>query len=406
MQRRRREQALVAPIGSAVVGQRLEIPHLAQRQAEHRQQQGVGEDLVQAASVGAHLGLVFWRAERTRRPHLDGRVVAPDGGDVQVPQHLGQPLAAAQSGRHQVLGLGETGAHVGRLLLVPAEPSGAHQQDITLVQLGALRGEALSQLVGLDRVGPVVLQRTAHLGPPPADVGQHRPAHDATAGPVVHAVLVVGNAAVVTGARLVGHRRVVADVSEAVPLRRRLGVPPVQDVVVAGAARTTGHLVGERLTVEQRRIGQPHLPVQREHRTALDQTRCSNDALRRQQVQAAEDVGSVGRPHPPAGRQTGTSRQFVVARQCHHRRTVSVRSAQGGVVVGTPVIGDVGAVPVGAVPVGAVIGDTDPDGTVPDGTLAGGNVTGAIVLAGVSGGTVVDVAVESPSTPQVTLTTC
>ena len=41
-----------------------------------------------------HLGLVLGRAHRTGRPHLHGRVVAADGSNVQVPQHLGEVLAA------------------------------------------------------------------------------------------------------------------------------------------------------------------------------------------------------------------------------------------------------------------------------------------------------------------------
>src|SRR5690606_42097965 len=58
----------------------------------------------------------------------------------------------------------------------------------------------------------------------------------------------------VAGARLVLADARMADVPEPVPLARRLGVPGVQDVIVADAHLVTGHLVHERRSPEQGRI--------------------------------------------------------------------------------------------------------------------------------------------------------
>ncbi len=99
----------------------------------------------------------------------------------------------------------------------------------------------------------------------------------------MHPVLLVGHTAVVPV-----HR--VAHVAEAVPLRRALGVPAVEDVVVADRRRLSGHLVLESGPAEERRIGHAHVPVEREHRAALDEPSGVDDAVGREEVEAAEHV--------------------------------------------------------------------------------------------------------------------
>ena len=94
---------------------------------------------------------------------------------------------------------------------------------------------------------------------------RHRPTSASTArpakasrGPVVHAVLLVGHTAVVAVHRM-------TDVPEPVPLRRALRVPAVHHVVVPDRRRLARHLVLEPCPTEQRRVGHPHVPVEREH---------------------------------------------------------------------------------------------------------------------------------------------
>ena len=99
----------------------------------------------------------------------------------------------------------------------------------------------------------------------------------------MHPVLLVGHTAVVPV-----HR--VAHVAEAVPLRRALGVPAVEDVVVADRRRPSGHFVLESGPAEERRIGHAHVPVERERRAALDEPSGVDDAVGREEVQAAEHV--------------------------------------------------------------------------------------------------------------------
>ena len=155
---------------------------------------------------------------------------------------------------------------------------------------GALVVEAGDQLIRGDDVGIVVTDRAPGGLAPPTHVGEHPTTDDPPSRPVVDTVVCVVDTTEVTGAGRVLAHRVVADVSEAVPLARRLRVPPVEHVVVARADVVAGDLVPERAAGEQRRIGQPHRPVERERRAPLDQARRGDRPLGREQIETAEHV--------------------------------------------------------------------------------------------------------------------
>jgi hypothetical protein len=87
----------------------------------------------------------------------------------------------------------------------------------------------------------------------------------------------------------------VADVREAVPLRRGLRVEVVDDVVAAGAL--AGDRVTEVAAAEQRRIRLLELPVQRERPAAPYQSRRLHRLRRGHEVHAADLV--VGAEQAP-----------------------------------------------------------------------------------------------------------
>ena len=93
--------------------------------------------------------------------------------------------------------------------------------------VGTLRFERRRDVVGLDRVGELVGDRTPLRLAPPRDVGEHAASGDALPRPEVDAVFLVRNAVVeaVDG---------MLDVAEAVPLRGRLRVPAGHVLVVSG----------------------------------------------------------------------------------------------------------------------------------------------------------------------------
>ena len=227
-------------------------------------------------------------------------------------------LARREPGRLELADVTEAGPDIARLALVPLDPPGPHEQDVALRQRGSLRRETLGDLARIDGVGLVVPERPIGRLPPPGDVGEHGPTGDATSRPVMDPVLLVGHTTEVAGAGFGRVRRVVADVTEAVPLARRLRVPSMQHVIVSGAR--AGHLVLELPSTEQRRIGKRHRPVEGEHRAAPHEPGRRQDPLGRQQVEAAEDV--VVAPHAPCGPQPGPRRKVVVVRECtRHRRS-------------------------------------------------------------------------------------
>ena len=132
---------------------------------------------------------------------------------------------------------------------------------------------------------------------------------------MVDAVVAVVDPAEVAGARFVVAYPVVTDVAEPVPLARRLRVPVVEHVVVAGRLLVTGDGVMETAAAEQRRIGKPHRPVEGEHLTALDKAGSGGCLGGRQQVEATEPVTPFGMPDVPGTRQSRSSRQLVVRGQ-------------------------------------------------------------------------------------------
>ena len=179
------------------------------------------------------------------RSHKNSAVRSPDG----------RPGAFIVGSIRQLGALGRVGRG-----LVPLRPTGAHQQHVSGFERRPLRVERAEDVVGFDHVGLGILQRPALRRPPAADIAQHGTSGDAAPGPVIDAVILVGNAVV----EAVGN---VLDVAEAVPLRRRLRVPLVQQIVVAG--RAIEHLVHVPRPPEQRRVRQIGRPVEGEHRTAV-----------------------------------------------------------------------------------------------------------------------------------------
>ena len=221
----------------------------------------MGEDLVQPMAICSHLCLLFRRASapggHTSTAGLSHPMAAMCMSHSTSARcsPLRSPGVASAPGSCQrdALGPGQP--------LVPPHPAGAHQQHIALVQFRALRRDALQQFVGLDRIGAVVLQRTAHDGAPPADVDQHGSPDEATCRPVMDAMGFVVDTAEVAGSVFAVCSSVVADVPESVPLRARLRVPAVQHVVVAGAVDRARHLVAERRPTEQGGSGRPMLQL-------------------------------------------------------------------------------------------------------------------------------------------------
>jgi hypothetical protein len=187
------------------------------------------------------------------------------------------------------------------------------QQHVTRFELDALRAERAEHVVGRDRVVGRGVERPADVAPVAVDIAEHAAAGQPAARPVVDAVLFVGDAAVEAV-----HR--VADVTEAVPLARRLRVPVVDQVVVTDlrVAAEPQHLVLESSAPEERRLRQLELEVEREHLAVAHAADAGEHALGREEVETAEHV--VVAPHAPRGsrRQAGTHGQVVVARQLSH----------------------------------------------------------------------------------------
>ncbi len=157
---------------------------------------------------------------------------------------------------------------------VPRHPTGADEQHVAGFDGDALRFERRRQIVRLDGVGDVRLNRPPLRLTPPRNVREYAAPGDAALGPVVDPVVLVGDAVVE-----VVHRML--DVTEAVPLRRRLRVPTVQVLVVTGFVLQPYHLVLVRLASEHRRIGKMHVEVDREHRTLAHATRSTGYAVGR-----------------------------------------------------------------------------------------------------------------------------
>ena len=77
----------------------------------------------------------------------------------------------------------------------------------------------------------------------------------------MHAVLFIGNPAVVTRAFFIGLCGEVANMSKAIPLARRLRIPTVQHIVVARGAIVTCYFMFKALTAKKRWVGLAHVPV-------------------------------------------------------------------------------------------------------------------------------------------------
>jgi hypothetical protein len=115
-----------------------------------------------------------------------------------------------------------------------------------------------------------------------------------------------------------------ADVTEAVPLRRRLGVPSTEVLVVTRFVLQPDDLVLEGSPTEQRRIGDPHVEVQREDGTPAYARCTARRAFRRKEVQTAEDV--VVAPQPPRRTDRLPREEFLVRRKLCASHKESLRS--------------------------------------------------------------------------------
>src|SRR3954447_16512028 len=94
VERCRHEQTGVAAVGRAICCQRRQVEELAEGNAEHRQQQRMGEQLVHPLRmVRSQLGDFFRVPTGARRPHLYRGIVGADRGDVEIPQELRGALA-------------------------------------------------------------------------------------------------------------------------------------------------------------------------------------------------------------------------------------------------------------------------------------------------------------------------
>lgn len=223
---------------------------------------------------------------------------------MEVPERARQLFTRTKARCAQRRRLGDAGPYICRLSFVPLDPTEPQQKDITLTELGSLSGQTLENLRWLDRIGIRTIDGPTDAGSPATEIGQYRAAGDPTLRPMIDAVIVVIDAAEVsgTGQRIVSECGVIADVSEPVPLTARLRVPCMQHVVVARSGGTTRHLVSKGLPTEQRRIGQAHAPVESEDATFTHQPRSVDDSFGSEEIQASEQwaVGLV--PYVPTGR--------------------------------------------------------------------------------------------------------
>ena len=104
----------------------------------------------------------------------------------------------------------------------------------------------------------------------------------------MHAVLFIGNSAVVACSLFVGLRCEVTNMSKAIPLARRLRIPPVQNIVMARGAVVARYFVFKALTAKEWRVGLTHVPIHRKNCATLHQLCSCGNSFGGQQVQATE----------------------------------------------------------------------------------------------------------------------
>jgi len=222
----------------AVVGERVEVEELAERDAEQRQHPGVHRVVDPAA-----------RRERGGdRERLDPRVVDRDRGDAVIPEPFGDGRSRAEPRGPEIhegpAGFRDLAAAGGVEDPVPGQPPDAHAAHVAVAHLHALGGGGLVEELGRHDEGLV-----AGDGNVTGDVEQDTPPDDSVLGPGQHAAV---SSDLLRGAGTEEPSGGVPEVPEPVPLRRGLGEEVVQAVIEDGAEELED-LVAHRLATEERR---------------------------------------------------------------------------------------------------------------------------------------------------------
>jgi hypothetical protein len=158
---------------------------------------------------------------------------------------------------------------------VPRQPARAHAEHVAHLEGDALSGGGLGKQVGGDGEGRIARDVDAA-----GDVEQHSPPGDPHLGPRLDPRRVP-----LHHLRGPTHEEAVAGVgvvTEAVPLRRALGVEVVEPVV-EHVAHDLEHLVAHGLATEHRRVRLVEGQVEAEASTGAHEARRRRDALRREQ---------------------------------------------------------------------------------------------------------------------------
>src|SRR5262249_4101870 len=153
---------------------------------------------------------------------------------------------------------------------IPFDPSNAHHQDVAGLKPQSLPIRRRLQLLGGNSVTLARVERDAVRGGESWEVNQYAASGDPAPRPMMNSVARVGR----VGDLLFGHAVVktvlpMAEMPQAVPLRRRLRVEVVVHVIEDILAPPVDGVAQGR-AVEQRGIGLLQLPVHRENLTGRD----------------------------------------------------------------------------------------------------------------------------------------